>query len=474
LTSGGHAGEGSADIPEIAMFPRRIVIAAAALALVAAPALAQTAPATVDPAWVAAHQAFLAGDALRGRGSATHDETVAAAYVAAQFQGFGLQPAPGMDGYTQTAAVIRTTPSGQASLSIGGVTLSQRDGLGLLSGGETALRGRVEVATGNDPATLPAAEIVMIAPPEGPVVGGWISAAFRQGSRLVILRETATLHDAVSRSSAGRPGFALAGAEARPSRTLVVVPAAVYDRMTAMAGTGAVWEPGPAQVEQTVTTNAVGWLPGTDPDAGVILIGAHLDHLGVRADGTIMHGANDDASGTTAVLELARALSSGEPHRRGILFVAYGSEEIGGLGSSWFGDHPPVPLGDIVANLAIEMIGAQDPRMPDGVMMMTGFDRSNFGAALRDQGALIAPDLYPEQNFFERSDNYQLALRGVVAHTISGWAVTPTYHSLEDTNANLDIPFMTRAIQSLVGPLRWLADSDFVPEWAPGGRPERR
>jgi len=107
-------------------------------------------------------------------------------------------------------------------------------------------------------------------------------------------------------------------------------------------------------------------------------------------------------------------------------------------------------------------------------MMMTGFDRSNFGAALRDQGALIAPDLYPEQNFFERSDNYQLALRGVVAHTISGWAVTPTYHSLEDTNANLDIPFMTRAIQSLVGPLRWLADSDFVPEWAPGGRPERR
>lgn len=454
------------------MFPRRIVIATAALMLLAAPVRAQTAPATVDPAWVAAHQAFLAGDALRGRGSATHDETVAAAYVASQFQGFGLRPAPGMDGYTQTAAVTRTTPSGTASLSLGGVTLSQADGLGLLSGGDTAIRGRVEVATGADPDALPAAEIVMIAPPEGPSVRSWINAAFRQGSRLVILRETASLRDAVDRASPARPGFALAGAEARPSRTLVVVPAAIYDRMAAMAGTGAVWEPGQARVEQTVTTNAIGWLPGTDPEAGVLLISAHLDHLGVRADGVIMHGANDDASGTTAVLELARALANGEPHRRGILFVAYGSEEIGGLGSHWFGDHPPVPLTDIVANLEIEMIGAQDPGMSDGVMMMTGFDRSNLGAALRDQGALIAPDLYPEQNFFERSDNYQLALRGVVAHTVSGWAVTPTYHTAEDDIAHLDIPFMTRAIQSLVAPLRWLADSDFRPDWAPGGQPQ--
>ena len=226
--------------------------------------------------------------------------------------------------------------------------------------------------------------------PKGPP-WAWIGAASQQGARLVILRETALLKGAGARSSSGRPSFALAGAEARPSRTLVVVPAALYDRMAAGAVTGAVWDPGQAEVEQTVTTNAVGWLPGTDPAAGVLLISAHLDHLGVRPDGVILHGANDDASGTTAVLELARALSTGEPHRRGILFVAYGSEEVGGLGSSWFGDHPPVPLTDIVANLEIEMIGAQDPQMADGVMMMTGFDRSDFGAALRDKGALIAP-----------------------------------------------------------------------------------
>ena len=456
------------------MFPRRLVIAAAALALFAAPVRAQTAAPVVDPAWVAAHAAFLAGDALRGRGSATHDETVAAAYVAAQFQGFGLKPAPGMDGYTQTIAVTRTTPSDTGTLSIGGIRLSRAEGLGLLSGGDAPMDGRVEVFTGTDPSTLPEAGIVMIAPPEGPAVGTWVNAAWRQGSRLVILRETATLREAVARASPGRPRFALAGDEARPSRTLLVVPALVWDRMALMPGTGAVWTPGEGHVEPTVTTNAIGWRPGTDPDAGVILISAHLDHLGVRADGTIMHGANDDASGVAAVLELARALSSGEAHRRGLLFVAFGSEEVGGLGSGWFGDHPPVPLSEIVANLAIEMIGTQDPQMPDGVMMMTGFDRSTLGVALRDQGALIAPDLYPEQNFFERSDNYPLAVRGVVAHTISGWAVTPTYHTVEDDIAHLDIPFMTRAIQSLIAPLRWLADGEFTPDWAPGGRPERR
>nr|WP_246152669.1 M28 family peptidase [Sphingomonas montanisoli] len=68
---------------------------------------------------------------------------------------------------------------------------------------------------------------------------------------------------------------------------------------------------------------------------------AHLDHLGQVGDGPVMHGANDDASGTTAVLELAHALASGKPHRRGILFVGYGSEEMGHFGSAYFAAHPP-------------------------------------------------------------------------------------------------------------------------------------
>jgi Zn-dependent M28 family amino/carboxypeptidase len=204
----------------------------------------------------------------------------------------------------------------------------------------------------------------------------------------------------------------------------------------------------------------------------VLLLTAHLDHLGVRPDGVVMPGANDDASGTVAVMELARAFAAGKPMRRGILFVAYGAEEIGGLGSTYFGKHPPIALSDIVANIEFEMIGAQDPKLPKGSLMMTGFERSTLGPMLKRNGALVASDPYPDQHFFERSDNYSLALQGIVAHTLSGWAVVPTYHQPTDTVENLDIPYMVRAIQSLIRPIRRLAGGNFRPDWAADGRPK--
>lgn len=319
------------------------------LALAAAAALAGCAPTTlavvpaplaVDPATIRAHQSFLASEALRGRGSGTHDELVAATYVASRFEQFGLAHAPGMDSYLQSLPI----------------------------------------------------------PPS-------------------------------------------------PGTRRQNIPA------------------------DARTVNVVGLLPGTDAAAGYLLISAHLDHIGI-VDGKVYLGANDDASGTTAVLELARLLARSGPHRRGILFVAYGAEEPGAVGSRYFAEHPPVPLDRIVANIEFEMIGAADPKLSSG-MMMTGFERSNLGELLRSKGALVFPDPYPEQRFFERSDNYELALAGVVAHTVSGWPTTPIYHTVDDTNANIDFAFMAKAIQSLVEPIRWLANSDVRPKWNPGGMPQR-
>ena len=141
--------------------------------------------------------------------------------------------------------------------------------------------------------------------------------------------------------------------------------------------------PGPNTAK---TYNAVGYLEGADPASGTILLTAHLDHLGTVAPGTkaasamgsdpndgIYNGANDDAAGTTAVLELAHALAAGPKLKRSVLFVCYGSEELGGLGSTYFGAHPPVPLEDLVTNLEFEMIGNQDPKMPKGVLLLTGW-----------------------------------------------------------------------------------------------------
>ncbi|CAN5216647.1 hypothetical protein BH10PSE1_BH10PSE1_32670 [soil metagenome] len=458
------------------MSNRRTLMIAALLASVAMSANAQEAW-TVKPAWVSAHENFLASPALRGRGGATNDEVVAATYVASVFERYGLTYAPGMTSYLQTAPLKVTTPGGGASLSIGDVMIEQGQGLSVLSSSGAAVSGSVAVAEGDDPAAIPAADVVLVAPPEGPTMRAWISGAMRKGAKVVVLRETQMLRGAAARASG--PSYAVAdeagedAGEASPD-FLVLSPEA-YDRLTAAVTTGATaaLTPGVSTQSEAATTNAIGWLEGSDPSAGVIMISAHLDHLGIR-DGVLYPGANDDASGTTAVLELAHALGEGERPKRSILFVAYGSEELGLLGSKYFGEHPPIPLERIVANLEIEMIGQQDPNMPKGVMTMTGFDRSDFGPLLKERGALVAPDPYPEQNFFQRSDNYSLALKGIVAHTVSGWATIPTYHSPEDTIASLDIPFMTAAIQSLVEPLRALADGEITPQWTAAGRPTPR
>lgn len=447
--------------------------AALLLCLSAGPVLAQ-ATVRVERNAVEAHMNFLAGPELQGRGSATRDEAIAAAYVASQFRLAGLTPVPGMDGYLQQVPVVITTPSGEARLTVGDMTLTQGDDFAILTGGLGAAGGTVTVAT--DPAGLPtSAEVLMIAPPEGPGVRAVFGAAMRSGAKVVLMRRTEVLAGATADGGSRDPVIRLAGDTPRSGPVVLVVSPEAWDRLAAGAGgKAAAFDPGASGVVEGVTTNAIGWLPGTDPEAGTIMVSAHLDHIGVRSDGVVMYGANDDASGTVAVIELARALSGTGPHRMNVMFVAYGSEEAGLLGSRYFVDNPPVALDTIKANLEIEMIADQDPQLPPGVMMMTGFERSNFGPELKARGALIGPDPYPDQNFFQRSDNYALALRGVVAHTISGWATIPTYHTPEDTIDNINFDYMTQAIQSLVVPLTALAEGDFVPTWAEGGRPEGR
>ena len=423
---------------------------------------------TVREESVRGHVSYLAGEALRGRESASPDEAMAAAYVGAAFRGYGLQPAPGMTGYTQPIEIVRMRLNGAPVLSVGGEQVAAP--LLFFSSGQP-VRGKLAVYGGSDPAQIPAADVVMLTDPQA----GAVRAAARvqpATARLVIVRATSEARDLYEKlGGAPRLPRYLKGDRPEPRTNVIALDDASFDKLAAQQGAEVALElPGLVE-ESRITTNAVGFLPGTDPAVGVILLSAHVDHLGVRPDGKVMYGANDDASGTTAVLELAQALA-GTRNRRGILFVAYGSEEAGGFGARHFAEHPPVPLDRIVANLEFEMIGAQDPKLPAGTMMMTGFERSTFGETLKAHGALVTADPYPEQNFFQRSDNYALALKGVVAHTVSGWAVIPTYHTPEDTVANLDTGFMTRAIQSLVKPLRSLANSSARPEWKEGGRPK--
>ncbi len=427
---------------------------------------------TVKPEWVAAHEAFLASDALDGRGSATRDEAIAAAYVASQFQGYGLATAPGMTGYLQSATIVKQRFNGNPTATIDGKTVTDADGLHVFISPGTAVGGALQMASG-DPQSL-SGDVVAVPDLGKTLAQNWMGMARAKGVKLLILREgdqTKELWGRLNNRTRLPTYLEDQGPPRKPGTTTIVLGAAAFDALK--AGSNITLNLPEVVQDKMVTTNAVGFLEGSDPKAGAVLYTAHLDHFPPRPDGAIMHGANDDASGTTAVLEIAHALAAGGQPRRSIIFVCYGSEELGGWGSQYFAAHPPVPLTSIVANLEFEMIGAQDPKLPANTLMMTGFERSDLGEALQAHGALVAGDPYPDQHFFERSDNYSLAVTGVVAHTLSGWAVVPTYHTPQDTYANLNLPFMTQAIQSLIEPAKWLANSDFTPQWKPGGKPTR-
>jgi Zn-dependent M28 family amino/carboxypeptidase len=231
----------------------------------------------------------------------------------------------------------------------------------------------------------------------------------------------------------------------------------------------------PATERSKATWNVIGVLRGLQPGEAIML-SAHLDHLGVNESLTgdkIFNGADDDASGSVAVLELARVLAAGKRPRRTIYFVCFGSEERGGYGSRYFIAHSPVPLPEIVANLTFEMLGRPDEKVPGGKLWLTGYERSTLGPELARQGAALVADPHPEQNFFRRSDNYPLALRGVIAHTVSSFGLHTDYHRPSDDISKIDFPFMTRSLNSLVKPVRWLANSTFRPAWLPGQAPAR-
>jgi len=227
---------------------------------------------------------------------------------------------------------------------------------------------------------------------------------------------------------------------------------------------------------EAVTTNVIGILRGSDPKLGkeTILLSAHLDHLGVGSEvagDSIYNGADDDASGVTAVLELAEALATGPKPKRTVVFALFGSEEIGGWGARYFQEHPPVPVESFVANLEFEMIGRADGAVAPHTLWLTGYERSNLGPELAAHGARLVADPHPEQNFFQRSDNYVLARKGIVAHTVSSYGLHSDYHRPSDDLAHIDFPHMTEAIASMVEPVKWLVNSDFKPQWNKDGKP---
>lgn len=426
---------------------------------------------------IAAHLRFLASDALHGRGSGTRDEWIAATYIGAQLAALGLEPL-GDDGwFVQEIAVQRYTAKAPPVLTAGERTFTRGEHFLVRAVASGLVGGPLHRFTKDAP--VPAGAAVLV-PPDTP------PAALTDAWRASILMLKATPAQAKNWAESGRAApkwiasRVLGVPDAPPqSATVVTLEAATYDALAALAdGTRVELRTDLAADERTTTWNAVGRLRGADPAAAseTVVLSAHLDHIGVTAnattgDDTINNGADDDASGVVAVLELARGLVEGPRPRRSVVFALFGSEEAGGFGARYFVDRPVVPLSDIVADLQVEMIGRPDPKVPGGTLWLTGYDRSNLGAQLAARGARLVADPHPDQRFFERSDNIRFARRGVVAHTVSSFGLHAEYHRPSDEFAHVNVAHMRDAIASLVEPVRWLATTTERPAWVEGRKP---
>ena len=172
------------------------------------------------------------------------------------------------------------------------------------------------------------------------------------------------------------------------------------------------------------SSNVVGVIPGTDPKLGreVVVLSAHLDHIGVspetpenKGKDRINNGALDNAIGIASLIEEAkRFAASGKPPRRTVMFLAVTGEEKGLVGADYFASNPTVPIGDVVADVNLDM-PVLLYRFED--MTVFGAERSTLGPivrrAVRSAGVDLTPDQNPEEAFFVRSDHFRFVEKGV-------------------------------------------------------------
>jgi len=175
-----------------------------------------------------------------------------------------------------------------------------------------------------------------------------------------------------------------------------------------------------SQQSNLSSPNVIALLRGSDPRLRdeVVLVSAHLDHLGVDAEGTgdtIFNGAYDNAAGVAVMLEMARALARAPKRvRRTVMFAAYTAEENGLRGSDYLARHPPVPISALVANLNIDM-----PHLGFPIRDVEGYGASHstlqdaLEVAARENGLSVTPDPRPELVRLIRSDQYSFVRQGV-------------------------------------------------------------
>ena len=390
---------------------------------------------TVSAATVARVVRALAADDMQGRGTGQPGGLRAAQFLAAEYGRIGLQPLPGQAGFEQVLTVYQSQTSPVVAV-VNGQTLAPKQAI--------AISGQPTLSWTSEDAQPPA---VVVIGPEPAERGKLFSFRQPKANTLVFVD---TAHTKAFGQLARYVARGTTSAEPPSLFSTVFVlgarPVALTYRISASTA-----------VRPVELRNVVGQLPGHDPQRTneYVVFSGHYDHLGIIksvAGDSIANGADDDASGTSAVVALAEYFKKRNDNARPLLFVAFAAEEIGGFGAQHFSRQ--LNPQQVTALFNIEMIG-KEAKFGPNTAFITGYDKSDFGKLL--QANLVGskfrfePDPYPEQNLFYRSDNATLARLGVPAHTISTDQL-PTdklYHSVDDEVESLNLTNMTAVIQAI-------------------------
>lgn len=433
------------------------------------------------------HVDVIAHDSMMGRDTPSRGLELTARYVEDQFRRLGLEPGGDSGGYQQRYAITQRKLDGEGSwvrLAAGGITA-----MAALDRDARYIYG----ARSGKPVTGPAVlvggaledESLAAAPLHGQIVvfvvdfgrgaqrtNAALSTMLGHRPRAIVLvsnRDSTRFDQLVRQQFRVSEGVSF---ESEPDPPVIEVHERAIAALLQSSGVDLaavrdaampVVRPLPdVQVSATLADvtlravtapNTVAILRGTDPALRdeYIVFSAHMDHVGVNgASGkdSIWNGADDDASGTAGVLALAEAFAKA-PTRRSLIFLTVSGEEKGLWGSEWFAGNPPVPIGQIVANLNLDMIG----RNWKDTIVVIGKEHSDLGETLNRVTAAhpelrmsAIDDLWPQENFYGRSDHYNFAKRGVpVLFFFNG--THADYHQPSDSPEKIDAEKESRIVK---------------------------
>ncbi|SMO56123.1 M28 family peptidase [Solitalea koreensis] len=394
----------------------------------------------------------LASDSMRGRGLTNYGAEIAAAFIENEYSKIGLEQYNNYTNYQQPFKAIRMIPQ-EGYVKINGVNIDPQKVILITDKAEIKWKNTDSVAT----------PVEVIGPKDDFLKRlKQIEGTKKDAIVLVDYKHAAVF--GVFRSRFKRDRFESdSSALAKNSYVFIM------DNQTSLSKYDILVK---NEVKYISMYNVVGMIPGKAKKDEYVIFSAHYDNFGyvsVSKGDSIANGADENASGVTAVIELAKYFKEQGGNERTLLFVNYNGETIGGVGSKYFSKN--IDPAKVIAVYNIDAIGKESKFGPRSAFI-TGYDKSNLGEKMKAEGAKInfkfKPDPYKDQGLFYQAANTPLALLGVPSHTFSTVQIDVDRYlggnKQRDDMNTIELNNMTEIIKAIAFASKDLVDGKFTPD----------